>query len=64
MYCSSDNMVVGSVIWLPNKSGVGYLLETGHPSREMVDWFNKTDAKKIQRIASKMAYDEIRQKQK
>ena len=64
MYCSTDNTVVGSVIWVPNKSGVRYELENGLPPREMADWFNKTDPVDINRIVSKMAHDAIVQNQK
>ena len=64
MYCSTDNMVVGSVIWVPNKSGVAYDLEMCLPPRKMVDWFNDTRPDEIKRIASKMAHDAIVQKQK
>ena len=64
MYCSNDNDVVGSVIWLPNKSGIRYDLECCIPPREMVDWFNNTDLNVIKNITSKMAHDASVQKQK
>ena len=64
MYCSDDGSVVGSVIWVPNESGMGYSLECCMPPREMVDWFNNTSADEIKRIASKMAHDAILQNQK
>ncbi len=64
MYCSYDKSVVGSVIWVPNKSGVRYELENCVPPREMVDWFNNTSEQDIKNIASKMAHDAIVQHQK
>lgn len=64
MYCSSDKSVIGSVIWVPNKSGVRYELENCVPPKEMVDWFNNTSAEEIKRVASKIAHDTIVQKQK
>ena len=64
MYCSSDLTVVGSVIWVPNKSGLGYSLETCKPPKEMVDWFNNTSQDKIKNIVSKMVHDAIVQNQK
>lgn len=64
MYCSADKTVVGSVIWLPNKSGLGYSLLNGVPPREMVDWFNNTSQEDIKNIVSKMAHDAILQRQK
>lgn len=64
MYCSSDETVAGSVIWVPNKSGVGYELENGLPPKDMVDWFNNTSPDKIKQIVSKMARNAIAQKQK
>ena len=64
MYCSVDSTVVGSVIWVPNESGVGYSLETSHPPHEMVEWFNNTSPDDITNVASKMAHDAIRQHQK
>ena len=62
MYCSDDESVVGSVIWVPNKSGVRYELENGVPPREMIDWFKNTHQDEIKKIASKMAHDAIKQK--
>ena len=64
MYCSADETVVGSVIWVPNKSGVRYELENGLPPREMTNWFKNTPTDEIKKIASKMAHDAIMQNQK
>ena len=64
MYCSSDETVVGSVIWVPNKSGMRYELENCIPPREMVAWFNNTSVDEIKRVVSKMAHDAIMQNQK
>ena len=64
MYCSADEKVVGSVIWLPNKSGIGYSLLNGVPPVEMVDWFNNTNIDDIKNIVSKMAHNAIAQHQK
>ena len=64
MYYSADENIVGSVIWVPNKSGLGYSLETCRPPKEMVDWFNSTSPDEIKNIVSKMAHDAILQHQK
>ena len=64
MYCSPDKTVVGSVIWVPNKSGVRYELENGLPPKDMVDWFNNAGADEIKLVISKMAHDAIVQHQK
>ena len=64
MYCSSDETVVGSVIWVPNKSGVGYSLENSLPPHEMTEFFNNTSPDEIKNIVSKMAHDAITKHQK